>query len=204
MPHRGGLWVKLVVGLGNPGVRYRFNRHNAGFLVLDQLAFQYHISISQTLFDAQIGKGKIAGTDVLLSKPQTFMNLSGLAVRKLTDYYRIECDDVIVVHDDLDLPFLTIRLKAGGGHGGHKGVISVTDHLGAADFLRVRLGIGRPERKSMVEGYVLSPFSEEEMAVLPRWLGIAAEATADVISSGIQAAMDRHHGMEYSTLIKED
>jgi len=185
-------------------MRYQFNRHNAGFLVVDQLALQHHISISQTIFDAHIGKGKIAGGAVLLAKPQTFMNLSGSAVRKLTDYYRIELEDVIVVHDDLDLPFPTIRLKAGGGHGGHKGLISIIDHLGAADFLRVRLGIGRPERKSMVEGYVLSPFSEEETTCLPRLLRIAGEAVADIISSGIQAAMERHHGKEYPTLIKED
>ena len=185
-------------------MRYRFNRHNAGFLVVDQLALQYHISIAQIRFDAHIGKGKIAGSDVLLTKPQTFMNLSGMAVRKLTDYYRIEREDVIIVHDDLDLPFPTIRLKSGGGHGGHKGLISIIDHLGAADFLRVRFGIGRPEIKSMVEGYVLSPFSEQEMTSLPRLLGIAGEAAADIISSGIQAAMERHHGKEYSTLIKED
>ena len=196
--------MKLVVGLGNPGMQYRVNRHNAGFLVVDQLALQHHISISQSTFDAHIGKGKIAGGAVLLAKPQTFMNLSGSAVRKLTDYYRIELEDVIVVHDDLDLPFLTIRLKAGGGHGGHKGLISIIDQLGAADFLRVRLGIGRPERKSMVEGYVLSPFSEEETTCLPRLLQSAGEAVADIISSGIQAAMERHHGKEYSTLTKED
>jgi peptidyl-tRNA hydrolase, PTH1 family len=185
-------------------MRYRFNRHNAGFLVVDQLALQHHLSISQSIFDAHIGKGKIAGSAFLLAKPQTFMNLSGSAVRKLTDYYRIELKDVIVVHDDLDLPFLTIRLKAGGGHGGHKGLISIIDHLGAADFLRVRLGIGRPERKSMVEGYVLSPFSEEETTCLPRLLQNASEAVADIISSGIQAAMERHHGKEYPTLTKED
>lgn len=196
--------MKLVVGLGNPGMRYRFNRHNTGFLVVDQLALQYHISIAQTLFDAHIGKGKIAGSAILLAKPQTFMNLSGMAVRKLADYYRIEFEDIIVVHDDLDLPFLTIRLKAGGGHGGHKGLISIIDHLGVTDFLRVRLGIGRPEHKSMVESYVLSPFSEEETTALPPLLRIAGEAVADIISSGIQAAMEQHHGKEYSNLIKED
>ena len=196
--------MKLVVGLGNPGVRYQFNRHNAGFLVVDQLALQHHISISQTIFDAHVGKGKIAGNAVILVQPQTFMNLSGTAVRRLADYYRIELEDVIVVHDDLDLPFLTVRLKAGGGHGGHKGLISIIDHLGGTDFIRVRLGIGRPERKSMVEGYVLSPFSEEETICLPRLLRIAGDAVADIVSSGIQAAMERHHGKEYSTLIKED
>jgi PTH1 family peptidyl-tRNA hydrolase len=196
--------VKLVVGLGNPGMRYRCNRHNAGFLVVDHLALQYDISIGQTLFDAHIGKGKIAGNAVLLAKPQTFMNLSGMAVGKLADYYRIELEELIVVHDDLDLPFQTIRLKAGGGHGGHKGLISIIDHLGVSDFLRVRLGIGRPEHKSMVEGYVLSPFSEEETTVLPPLLRIAGEAVADIISSGIRAAMEQHHGKEHSNLIKED
>jgi PTH1 family peptidyl-tRNA hydrolase len=185
-------------------MRYRLHRHNTGFLVVDQLAFQYHISIAQTLFDAQIGKGKIADRAVLLAKPLTFMNLSGTAVRRLTDYYRIELADLIIVHDDLDLPFLTIRLKAGGGHGGHKGLISIIDHLGAPDFLRVRLGIGRPERKSMVEDYVLSPFSEEETTALPPLLQIAGRAVADIISYGIQAAMEQHHGKEHSHLNKED
>jgi peptidyl-tRNA hydrolase, PTH1 family len=185
-------------------MRYRFNRHNAGFLVADQLAWDHHISLSQTVFDALIGKGIIAGSSVLLAKPQTFMNLSGSAVRNLIDYYRIELEDVIVVHDDLDLPFFTIRLKAGGGHGGHKGLISIIDHLGASGFLRVRLGIGRPERKSMVEGYVLSPFSEEETTCLPRLLQSAGEAVADILSTGIQAAMERHHGKEQPTPTKED
>ncbi|MHB9098091.1 MAG: aminoacyl-tRNA hydrolase, partial [Syntrophales bacterium] len=154
-------------------------------------------------FDARIGKGNIAGSAVLLVQPQTFMNLSGIAVRKLADYFRIEIEDLIVVHDDLDLPFQTIRLKAGGGHGGHKGLISLIDHLGSAAFLRVRFGIGRPERKSMVESYVLSPFSEEEFPCLPKLTRTAGEAVADIISSGIQAAMEKHHGKENSKLIKE-
>jgi len=122
------------------------------------------------------------------------MNLSGIAVRKLTDYFRIDPADVIVVHDDLDLPFGTVRLKAGGGHGGHKGLISIIDHLGTADFIRVRFGIGRPARKSMVESYVLEPFSDEEMALVPRLTLKAGEAVADILSFGIQTAMDRHHG----------
>lgn len=196
--------MKLVVGLGNPGVRYRFHRHNAGFLVVDQIALQHDMSIAQTLCDAHVGKGKIAGSAVLLAKPQTFMNLSGAAVRQLTDYYRIECNDVVVVHDDLDLPFETIRLKAGGGHGGHKGLVSIIDHLGTPDFLRLRLGIGRPEHKSMVESYVLSPFSDEETNRLPALLKIASGAVADIIFSGIRAAMEQHHGKDHSHLNKED
>jgi PTH1 family peptidyl-tRNA hydrolase len=179
------------------------NRHNAGFLVLDQLASRHDISISQTLFDARIGKGNIAGSAVLLAQPQTFMNLSGIAVRKLADYFRIDLENLIVVHDDLDLPFQTIRLKADGGHGGHKGLISLIDHLGSATFMRVRFGIGRPERKEMVESYVLSPFSEEELTCLPQLIRTAGEAVADIISSGIQAGMEKYHGKGNSKLIKE-
>ncbi len=195
--------MKLIAGLGNPGISYELSRHNAGFLVLDQLALQHNISIHQTIFDARIGKGKIAGSPVLLAKPQIFMNLSGIAIRKLTDYFRIEIEDIIVVHDDLDLPFQTIRLKAGGGHGGHKGLISIINHLGGADFLRVRMGIGRPARKTMVEGYVLSPFSDEEMKYLPQLTRKAEEAVTDIISSGILAAMDKHHGETQTNLMEE-
>ena len=179
------------------------SRHNAGSLVLDQLARQQDISIDQNLFDAHIGKGKIAGTPVLLVQPQTFMNLSGIAIRKLADYFRIDLEDLIVVHDDLDLPFQTIRLKAGGGHGGHKGLISIMDHVGGRNFMRVRLGIGRPARKSMVEGYVLEPFSKEEMGCLPQLTAKAAEAVTDILTSWIQAAMEKQHGEEKTNLIKE-
>jgi peptidyl-tRNA hydrolase, PTH1 family len=179
------------------------NRHNAGFMVLDQLALLQNISIDQNIFNAHIGKGKIAGTPVLLVEPQTFMNLSGIAIRELADYFRIDIGDVIVVHDDLDLPFQTIRLKAGGGHGGHKGLISIMDHLGEREFLRVRFGIGRPARKTMVEGYVLEPFSKEEMGCLPQLTAKAAEAVTDILTSGIQAAMEKHHGEEKTNLIKE-
>jgi PTH1 family peptidyl-tRNA hydrolase len=195
--------VKLIAGLGNPGISYELSRHNAGFLVLDQLALQHNISIHQTIFDARIGKGKIAGSPVLLAKPQIFMNLSGIAIRKLMDYFRIDLEDIIVVHDDLDLPYQTIRLKAGGGHGGHKGLISIINHLGGVDFLRVRLGIGRPARKTMVEGYVLSPFSDEEMKYLPQLTRKAEEAVTDIISSGILAAMDKHHGKIQTNLMEE-
>lgn len=195
--------MKCVVGLGNPGIRYQLNRHNAGFLVLDQLAEQHVIAIGQTLFDADVGRGKIAGSAVLLVQPQTYMNRSGFAIRRLTDYFRVPIEDLIVVHDDLDLPFPTIRLKAGGGHGGHKGLISVIEHLGSPDFIRVRIGIGRPPLKSMVESYVLSPFSDEEMTCLPRLTRTAAEAVTDIISSGIQAAMEKHHAKGNSNLIKE-
>ena len=195
--------MKLIAGLGNPGIRYRTNRHNAGFMVLDQLALLHNISIDQNIFDAHVGKGKIAVDSVLLVEPQTFMNLSGIAIRKLTDYFRIDMGDVIVVHDDLDLPFGTIRLKSGGGHGGHKGLISIMDHLGGREFLRVRFGIGRPARKTMVEGYVLEPFFPEEADRLPQLRQKAAEAVTDILSSGIRAAMEKHHEKKMDNLNKE-
>jgi PTH1 family peptidyl-tRNA hydrolase len=179
------------------------NRHNAGFMVLDQLALLQNIPIDQNIFDAHVGRGKIAGTSVLLVEPQSFMNLSGIAIRKLADYFRIDMGDVIVVHDDLDLPFHTIRLKAGGGHAGHKGLISIMDHLGGREFLRVRFGIGRPARKTMVEGYVLEPFSKDETVCLSQLITKAAEAVTDILTSGIQAAMKKYHIEEKTNLIKE-
>jgi PTH1 family peptidyl-tRNA hydrolase len=196
--------VRLIVGLGNPGIRYRLSRHNAGFLILDQLALEWNIPINQTLFDAHIGKGKIGDDVVLLAKPQTFMNLSGIAIRKLTDYFRIALQDVIVAHDDLDLPFQSIRLKAGGGHAGHKGLVSLIDHLGGQDFIRVRLGIGKPAHKTMVEGYVLEHFSKEEMDDLPILTTAAAAAVTDILGFGIQTAMEKHHGKKITNLIEED
>jgi peptidyl-tRNA hydrolase, PTH1 family len=179
------------------------SRHNAGFMVLDQLALQQNISIDQNLFDAHVGRGKIAGDSVLLAQPQTFMNLSGIAIRKLAEYFRIDLENIIIVHDDLDLPFETIRLKSDGGHGGHKGLISVMDHLGGREFLRVRFGIGKPARKTMVEAYVLEPFSAEETIRLPQLTQKAAEAVSDIISSGMPASMNKHHEDAKSNLNKE-
>lgn len=186
--------MKLVAGLGNPGSRYSSSRHNIGFLILDQLADRQRIDMAQRRFGALFGKGNISGSSVLLVKPQDYMNLSGVAVRKLFDYYRITMSDVIVVHDDLDLPFGAIRMKAGGGPGGHKGLISIIDHLGNTDFDRIRFGVGKPDRREMVEGYVLSPFSAEEMHRLPQLIATATEMLTEMLFSGIQAAMCKYHG----------
>jgi PTH1 family peptidyl-tRNA hydrolase len=195
--------VKLIAGLGNPGSRYQFSRHNIGFLVLDRLADQYQITIGQQGFGAFFGKGIISGHPVLLVKPQGYMNLSGSAVKKFFDYFKIAVEDIIVAHDDLDLPFGTIRMKAGGGPGGHKGLISIIDHLGVADFNRVRLGIGKPDRKEIVESYVLSPFSPDEMDLLPEVLTKSAEMLTEMLSSGIQAAMCKYHGKSINNFKEE-
>jgi PTH1 family peptidyl-tRNA hydrolase len=195
--------VKLIAGLGNPGSRYQSSRHNIGFLVLDRLADQHQITIGQQGFGAFFGKGIISGHPVLLVKPQGYMNLSGSAVKKFFDYFKIAGEDVIVVHDDLDLPFGTVRMKAGGGPGGHKGLISIIDHLGVEDFNRVRLGIGKPDRREMVESYVLSPFSSEEMNGLPQVITAAAEILTEMLSSGIQAAMCKYHGKTINNFKEE-
>jgi PTH1 family peptidyl-tRNA hydrolase len=186
--------MKLIVGLGNPGTRYRFTRHNVGFLVIDHLADKLDISLGQKKFDAFYGKGKIGATPVMLAKPQTFMNLSGYAVQRLLDYFNVEVKDLIVVHDDLDLPFQSIRLKSGGGHGGHKGLMSIIEQNGTGDFSRIRLGIGKPAHKGLVDSYVLELFSREEMEHLPNIVEQASQAIMELLSSGIQAAMNQYHG----------
>jgi PTH1 family peptidyl-tRNA hydrolase len=195
--------VRLIAGLGNPGVQYQHSRHNMGFLVLDRLAEASGISLHQIKFEACFGRGNIAGHPALLIKPQTYMNLSGSAVRKFFDYFRIEIKDVIVVHDDLDLPFGTIRLKAGGGPGGHKGLMSVIDHMDSADFNRVRLGIGKPDRQEWVEGYVLSSFSPDETGKLPRLIQQAAEMLTELLSTGIESAMCKYHGKTINNFNEE-
>ena len=121
------------------------------------------------------------------------MNVSGTPVKKLIDYFKINLEDLVIVHDDIDLPFDTIRLKAGGGHAGHKGLISIIDYLGDAEFIRVRIGIGKPADRSTVEKYVLEPFNEDEMKLLPRITAAASGAVMMIISSGIQAAMNHYN-----------
>ncbi len=190
----------MIVGLGNPGEEYRSTRHNIGFLTLDYLARQQDISLDKQRFDASFGKGRIGDEPVLLAKPQTYMNLSGVALEKLFSFFKVNIQDLIVIHDDLDLPFQTVRLKVGGGEGGHKGLISITSHLGSSEFIRVRIGIGKPARKTMVEKYVLSPFSEEEQKVLPKIIKLASEAIQEIVFGGIQSAMRIYHGKPFSEL----
>lgn len=186
--------MKLIIGLGNPGKQYQLTRHNVGFTVIDQLADKFAIGMTLKGFDAVYGKGKIDNVPVLLVEPQTFMNRSGLSVARLFEYFKIDnYTDVIVVHDDLDLPFGTLRLKAGGGHGGHKGLLSTIEHLGVSDFFRVRVGIGKPAGKIPTEDYVLNRFSAEERQHLPKVVAAAVEAIVDILSVGIQTAMNRHN-----------
>lgn len=185
--------MKLIIGLGNPGFKYVSTRHNIGFLVVDQIAHNHNISIAVKGFDACFGKGKIGDIAVLLVKPKTFMNISGISVKKSADYFKIDLADLIVVHDDIDLPFGTIRIKDGGGHAGHKGLISIIEYLGNSEFIRVRIGIGKPPDKSMVEKFVLETFTDDEMKLLPLITMTASNSVTTIIVSGIQAAMNQYN-----------
>lgn len=183
--------MRLIVGLGNPGKEYLFSRHNLGFMVVDRLAGDLDIRVTRSQFSALTGDGTMSGNRIILAKPQTYMNLSGNAVSGLLRFYKLEMEDLIVVHDDLDLQFDTVRIKKGGGHGGNKGVMSIMEQLGSPDFIRVRIGIGKPPRKEMTEGHVLGRFSPEEMEKLPDVLVRAADAVEAVVKPGLAAAMNR-------------
>ena len=183
--------MKVIVGLGNPGGPYQWTRHNIGFQVLDRLAEEGHISLSHKQFKAHYGKGFVHSRDVLLVKPLTFMNLSGLAVKRILNYYKAGPEDLIVIHDDLDLPFGALRIKRWGGDGGHQGVRSIIDSVGGNNFLRLKMGIGRPPRGLDPADYVLRSFDELERHHLEDVLIRAAECLVVMISEGVEMAMNR-------------
>jgi PTH1 family peptidyl-tRNA hydrolase len=185
--------VKLIVGLGNPGLRYCDTRHNIGFQVIDRLADLYEVALNRRNFDACWGKAGLDGAPALLVKPTTFMNLSGYAVQGLAHFFDIAVNDIIVIHDDLDLPFETIRLKKGGGDGGHKGVMSISEQLGDSGFVRVRLGIGRSRELISPRDYVLQSFSREERELLAAVLDKVCGAVKVTLTEGMQAAMNQYH-----------
>jgi peptidyl-tRNA hydrolase, PTH1 family len=194
----------LIVGLGNPGNRYRATRHNIGFMVLERLAARLDVDLSQKSFNALWGKGTIDNKKVILAMPQTFMNLSGNAVRQLHAFFKTDLGNLIVIHDDLDLSFGAVRLKTGGGNAGHKGLASIEENFGSADFMRIRLGIGKPVDKSRIEGYVLEPFAKEEQNVLPEIIQWAADAATEIVSSGMQAAIGNYQTKNISNFLKKE
>ncbi|MCK5123457.1 MAG: aminoacyl-tRNA hydrolase, partial [Candidatus Pacebacteria bacterium] len=160
--------MKLIIGLGNPGEEYKKTRHNAGFLALDKIAnnFQFSIFNFQSISNAQISKGVIDDKKYILIKPQTFMNNSGQAVKAILDYYKIKPEDIIVIHDDLDILLGEYKLSKNKNSGGHKGVQSIIDYLGTKDFTRIRIGIMTENKKTPTEKFVLERFSGEEMEVV--------------------------------------
>lgn len=182
--------MKLVAGLGNPGDKYSSTRHNIGFMVVDTLASRHGIRVDKNKKRSLTGNTIITGEKVLIAKPQTFMNLTGEALGPLFSFLDIEIEDVIVVHDDLDLDFGRIKIKAGGGHGGHNGIRSIMPHIGGKDFIRVRVGIGKPLKGWDISKYVLNQFSSEEKKDLDDLLERAADAVETIISVGHLKAMN--------------
>lgn len=188
--------IAIVVGLGNPGKEYEATRHNVGFQIIDRLARLLGISMQERKFKATWGSGIIAGRKVLLVKPLTFMNRSGEAVSDILRYFALSANQMMVVHDDLDLPCYRIRLVRQGGAGGHRGVFSLIKHLGHQDFPRLKLGIGRPAHGETVEAYVLkAPYPDQERGY-EEMIDRATEAAQEVLSSGLVAAMDRYNRRE--------
>jgi peptidyl-tRNA hydrolase, PTH1 family len=184
--------VKAIFGLGNPGVHYQWSRHNIGFQVVDRLAEKYHILICTKRFKALCGTGWIDTKEVVLAKPMTFMNRSGEAVRKAVNFFHVDMKDVIVVHDDLDLPFGRLRFKRRGGDGGHQGVRSIIESLNGNAFLRLRVGIGRPPKGVDPAEYVLEPLDAIQQFDLDKILSQATESLSVMFLEGIEAAMNRY------------
>jgi PTH1 family peptidyl-tRNA hydrolase len=183
--------LKIIVGLGNPGKKYERTRHNAGFLALDEFARNVRADVTQEKYHAVIGKAEMNGQQILLVKPDTFMNASGRAVAAALRETYSAVPDLIVVHDELDLVPGSVRIKVGGGHNGHNGLRSIIEFLGTPDFVRVRIGIGRPAPGAPSADYVLSPFSPEERKQLPDILARAAEAINAIILHGATQAMNQ-------------
>ncbi len=181
----------LVAGLGNPGGDYRLTRHNVGFMVVDRLCRVHRITLDQKRFACLFGTGDVAGKPAAFAQPQAYMNRSGPPVLRLMSYYGISSRNLLIIHDDIDIPFGRIKIKEKGGHGGHNGVRSLMDALGTGEFPRVRLGVGRPEHGGDVVRHVLEPFSADEDALLDDFLDRAAEAVVTVLSHGAKFGMNR-------------
>lgn len=185
----------LVVGLGNPGKQYASHRHNVGFMATDELANLVRAEDFREKFTARFAKASHAGDQLVLLQPQTFMNESGRSVQPASAFFKVEPRNVLVVHDELDLPFGEMRLKVGGGHAGHNGLRSLIQHLGTPEFARLRFGVGRPpaDFRGEVADFVLSGFDEAERTKLPDLIRTAAEAVALVVSEGLPSATKKLH-----------
>ena len=183
--------MKIIVGLGNPGIQYRMTRHNIGFQVVDRLARISHIPFRIKRFKSLFGTGWIDSQKVALAKPVTFMNRSGEAVKKAVDFFYLRMEDLVVVHDDLDLPFGKLRFKQRGGDGGQQGVRSIIESMGGSNFLRLKVGIGRPPPGMDPAEYVLGTFDEAEQFQLDQILSRAAEFLKVMLLEGLEEAMNQ-------------
>ena len=186
--------IYLIVGLGNPGAKYEATRHNVGFAVVDELARRYRLGAGRSEKRALTWDGRIGARRVKLAKPLTYMNRSGESVRQLTDYYKIARENLLVIHDDLDTPFGSLRLRWNGGHGGQKGLRNIVRHLGDADFARLRFGIGRPPGRMDAVHYVLQAFRGDDAIRADELAARAADAIEVWLSDGLERAMSRYNG----------
>lgn len=185
--------MKIIVGLGNPGQEYSATRHNVGFMVMDELARRWSIGSWRERFEALTAEYRNENTQIILVKPQTYMNLSGTAAGALARWYKVPVEDIIVIYDDMDLPTGRLRLRLKGGSGGHRGIESLLTHLGQDTFVRVRLGIGRPPQGWEVVDYVLSKFTVDETPLLQTAIERAAEAVECIVTAGINKAMNKYN-----------
>ena len=191
MESAAGPW--LVVGLGNPGPHYAGNRHNLGYLVADLLASRMGGRFRSARVRADVLEGHLSGQRVILAKPKSYMNESGGAVAGLRSFYKVGLERLVAVHDELDLPFAVVRLKRGGGEGGHNGLRSLSRSLGTRDYLRVRVGVGRPPGRQDPADYVLEDFNRREREQLPLIVERAADAVETLLALGLEPAQNRFH-----------
>lgn len=186
----------LVAGLGNPGLKYKYTRHNVGFLAIDYIAAQNDIKVDKLKFKALYGEGRLEGERVLLAKPQTFMNNSGESIAEIARYYKIPPERIIVIYDDVSINAGRMRVRPSGSDGGHNGMKSVIYHLNSDAFPRVRIGIGSPD-KDMID-FVLGEFGEMEGRIVTRCIKAAYDAVKCIIASGCDEAMNRFNGLDFS------
>ena len=184
----------LIVGLGNPGREYKDNRHNVGFMLVDRLTVRFNAHMSRLQAKALVASLTYEGKKLILAKPQTYMNLSGQSIQGLARFYKIPLENMIVAHDDLDLPFGTIRIRPGGGPGGQKGIASTIERLGSKDFPRLRIGIGRPPGRMDPADYVLHDFARADLPLLSEILDRAVDAVLTFVDEGLNPAMNKFNG----------
>ncbi|MFP4445961.1 MAG: aminoacyl-tRNA hydrolase [Desulfosudaceae bacterium] len=189
-----GVDLYLVAGLGNPGKKYALTRHNIGFMVIDSLAEERSLAVDKKKFETLFGSGTMAGKKVLLAKPTAFMNNSGRPLFSLARYFNIPAEQMIVIHDDIDLAWGRLKIKASGGHGGHKGIRSIMETFGTDAFTRLRVGIDHPGEADRVVGHVLGRLTAAEMDAVKQITARAEEAVITILEKGSQEAMNRYHG----------
>jgi PTH1 family peptidyl-tRNA hydrolase len=188
--------LKLIVGLGNPGTGYKNTRHNIGFLAADNIAGRNHLIFKESSFNAQICTGTAYGESIILAKPRTYMKLSGDAVSGITEHYNLPPEDIIVIHDDMDIDFGRIKIKTRGGSAGHRGIESIIYNLQSDEFLRIRVGIGKPADNAEPVDYVLQNFKEEENKKLTQVLDNINNCIETIYKSDPETAMNKFHAVK--------